>query len=280
MNDDSRGDTDMEVTVTQVREQCAKLVPEVLRERRTGLIENLAPFIEEVAEEVRRRCEARPQPVTDTLIRAATINRYCHVCYNACQQNGTLRQRQAFAELRGYLSGMLFTQFKRPSTVVAEVVEDALSQVWQSLHQVRDPGAFLRWASRIAIQTLIRRGREEERVSELEGENESNQPLPSEQQPVLGARGGQGRAALLDERYGAWYTSLTAAIEACLHNPVMRRIIIGLFLDHLSVKEIADQLKRTPKTIRTYKERALIKLRECDGLLRLLEDYVDGLEPG
>lgn len=67
---------------------------------------------------------------------------------------------------------------------------------------------------------------------------------------------------------------IEAAVEHCLRSEQQRAVIIGLFLDEGSFKEVADALHTTPQNVSVLKSRALKRLRECEEILWVLEDLL------
>ena len=67
---------------------------------------------------------------------------------------------------------------------------------------------------------------------------------------------------------------LEKAIRQCLRSRQQQTVLIQLFLDEKSAKEVADALGRRPADVYVLKCRAIKRLRECGEFLAVLEDLV------
>jgi RNA polymerase sigma factor (sigma-70 family) len=267
----------------ELSDLCRRLAPQVLAKRGWQLIEDEAAFIEEVRVEAQARLAYARRPI-DKIVEDATLNRYGHVWHTACRSAGTLYQRRALEELHRYLYSVAWHYTHGDPSVAEDCAQEALIDAWQHLDQVQDPGAFMHWASMIVYHRVVRKVnegtqvvkndeesiRQSREVSETDlvsqtdapGDDELmsayDQPAPSDPSPAMTA---ELRA------------KLEAAINQCLGGQ-QPAVIIGLFLDDKSAKEMADELGTTPANVWVLKSRGLQKLRECQDFLDVIEELV------
>lgn len=277
----------------ELREQCRRSVRQVLARRGWALVQDDTAFVEEVLAEVQRRLQnsrASASRPLEKIIEDATVNRYCYLWHAACGVDGTLRQRQAFKELHHYLYPVALYRAKHDQHIAEESTQEALIKVWQHLDQVRDPGSFARWAGVIVSNEVKQKLRE--RTQEVEVEegtevrwqiweiSETDMHLRGEARSSgIQTRGIGDRPDLSPVDQGPKMTDelrarIETAIGHCLRSEQQQAVIIGLFLDHKSFKEVADALDTTPQNVSVLKSRALKRLRECEEFLEALEDLM------
>lgn len=272
----------------QLHERCRRIARQVLADRGWGLVRDEGAFIEEVLAEVQRR-QQRSRLPPDKIIEHATINRYCHLWHEACQANGTLRQREALRELHRYLYRVALHYAGDDEYIAEESAQMALINIWRSLDDVVDPGSFLGFARMVVRREVIAQLKKRARPGE---ETEDGEPAwePREiTEADLTFRGesedaGSGMRGIGDRsdsstRQGPEMTEelrdrLKAAIRQCLDNEKQQEAIIGLFFEEASGKEMAGALHTTPTYVSVLKGRALERLRECEDFLILLEDLL------
>lgn len=266
-------------------ETCIPIVRQVLAKRGWGLVEDEAAFVAEVLEEALKRL-ANMSPAAQRrkrlarVIEDATINRYSHIWHTACAANDTVRQQQAFVELYQYLYPIALYHANQDVDIAKEGMQEALIIIWQKLSQLRDPGAFARYAgvivSRQASQKLrleLRRRHKEVPESEL---------LRSDSEEA-----GFGT----DETSNAFFTffpsveppnyeedlqiELEKAIWKCLRyrSKRQRQVIFKSFFEEKTTTEIADELKMTPNRVRVLRHRAAKTLRKCKKFLALAKEW-------
>ncbi|MCB0182374.1 MAG: sigma-70 family RNA polymerase sigma factor, partial [Anaerolineae bacterium] len=238
------------VEESHLQEQCSRLVPLLLANRRWQLITDMPAFIVEVCDEARRRLDRPPEhPSPDKVIEQAAINRYNHHWYAACQSSEPLSQQLAFTELHRYLYNI--ARYKQADNHVAEeAVQEALINIWQSLERVNDPGAFMGYAKMVLIRELMHRAtaakkryEREPVASDLQAGETDETPLdalsqPHEEQTVPSPEGTpspqweQERLAHLED-----------VIRRCLGSTKQQAVIIGRFLQEKTMKELAAELQ-------------------------------------
>jgi RNA polymerase sigma factor (sigma-70 family) len=272
----------------QLREQCRRGVRRVLAQRGWGLVQDEAAFVEEVLAEVRVRLPNSSRPL-EKLIEDATVNRYGHLWHAACGAEGTLRQRRAFTELHRYLYRIALYCAKHDRHIAEESAQEALIAVWQHLGQVRDPGSFARWAGAIVSRKVKAALRQRVRRVEKEKGQEVMWEIREISETDLGVRGGVERGGVEaweindqpgvsvaqgSKMTGEMRARIEAAIRRCLRSKQQQAVIIGLFLDEKSFKEVADALGKKLENVYVLKSRALARLRKCEEFLRVLEDLL------
>jgi RNA polymerase sigma factor (sigma-70 family) len=272
----------------KLRAQCRRGVRRVLAKRGWELVENEAAFIEEVLAEVQFRIQNSRRSL-EKIIEDATINRYGYLWHAACGANGTLRQMRAFTELHHYLYPIALYRAKHDQYLAQESTQEALIRVWQHLDQVKDPGSFARWAGTIVSRQVKAKFREQARkVVEKEsgevtwqfkeilvtnvwvhrGGNDAGTAMRRiDSRPELSANQGPKMTKEMRAR-------IEAALRRCLRSKQQQAVIIGLFLDQKSLREVAAALGTTPQNVSVLKSRALKRLRECEDFLEVLEDLM------
>jgi len=260
--------------IEQLQKLCHQLVPQILAQRGWALVQNQVAFITEVLTETQARqvhmapAQRSRRPV-EKIIEDAVVNRYSHLLYAACADNGAPRQCQAFEELHRYLYPIALYRAKHDQQIAEESAQEALVSVWQNLGQVKDPGSFPRWAGVIVTNCvnhkLANLSRQRWEISETDLQRDD----PEEGEGV-------GRLALTaadevkstnDARIG-----LEIAIRKCLRRSWQQQaVIISLFFEQKSFKEIADELGQKIANLHLLKTRALARLRKCQDFLAAIE---------
>ncbi|HID62872.1 MAG TPA: sigma-70 family RNA polymerase sigma factor [Anaerolineae bacterium] len=272
----------------ELREQCWRDVRRILAQRGWELVEDEAAFIEEVLAEVQFRIQNSRRPL-EKIIEDATVNRYCHLWHAACGADGTFRQRRAFTELHRYLYPIALYCAKHDRHIAEECAQEALINVWQHLAQVRDPGSFASWARTIVSRQVKAKFKEQaQKVVEADSGKVTWQFKEITEADLRARRGADGvgtetwgigdrpdlsvsqEPRMTDEMR----IRVEMAIRRCLRSKRQQAVIIGLFLDQKSFKEVADALDTTPQNVSVLKTRALKRLRECQGFLEVLENLM------
>lgn len=265
-------------------ELCHRLVPQVLAKRGWQLVKDEPAFIEEVQLEAQSRVLAGVRRPIDKIVEDATLNRYGYVWYNACCAAGTLSQRRALEELHRYLYSVARHYTHGDTPLAEDCAQEALVNAWQHLAQVQDPGAFMRWASMIVYHQVVRKLKEGTQVVDNAGENfrQSREISETDLASPATAPGDDELTASQDQptriEPGTSMTpQLRAKLEVVIHQCLGGQqpdVIIGLFLDDKTAKEVADELGTTPANIWVLKSRGLQKLRECQDFLNVIEDLL------
>lgn len=267
----------------ELSDLCRRLVPQVLANRGWQLIDDDTAFIEEVQVEAQARLAYARRPI-DKIVEDATLNRYGYVWHTACRAAGTLRQRRALEELHRYLYSVARHFAHGDPLVAEESAQEALIDAWQHLDQVQDPGAFMHWASMIAYHRTMRKINEGTQVVENDGESvrQSREVSETDLASQADATGDTELTSAYDqsarsEPPPAMTAELRARLEAVINQCLggqQPAVIIGLFLDDKSAKEMADELGTTPANVWVLKSRGLQKLRECQDFLDVIEELV------
>lgn len=260
----------METHELQKYQQIAR---QLLANRGWNLVEDEDAFVVEVREEYLRRLKLpdeskRPEK---EIIQRATINRYCHRWYDACCEDGTDRQQQAFRELNSYLYPIALYRAHGDKHIAQESTQNTLLRVYKNLWRVRDPGGFAAYAGVAVTRFVIRMIREREREAEKERQaaNESQEIAepPKRLQPGRVLK----HLSLTDE--------LRAFVEVTMRDCLKRsqkrqEVMIGQFLDNKGVQQLADELSMRPNNIYLLTHRAWKNLRECEKFIALFEELI------
>lgn len=259
-------------------EQCRPVVHRVLAARGWRLIQNEEAFVEEVEQEAHRRLKLmsprmqKRRPLVK-IIEDATVNRYNHIWYAACNEDETLRQRQAFTELHQYLFSIAFNRANQDQNIAEGATQEALTNVWQNLSKVRDPGSFARWAGVIVTREVskkLKKALERPEISEADlrrtDDPDANE-LEILEQPNSSHTDGPQPTQREDLR-----ARFEEVIKHCLKRSKQRqRVIIRLFLDQQGVKQVAEELGKKPSNIHLLKHLAKKGLEKCKKFLELAE---------
>ncbi|HEY4690881.1 MAG TPA: sigma-70 family RNA polymerase sigma factor [Anaerolineae bacterium] len=249
-----------------------------------------AGFLEEVLAEVETRLPFAQGRSLEALVEHATIVRYGHVWHTACRAEGTIHQERAIEELHTLLFRVAFHRLDRDQQLAQDCAQAALVKTWHNLDRIEDPGSFLWWALRILNNEINKRltaGKRrvtdrrtgqtawqdvEVSASDLQPEGhpeEESVEYPTTFARLNGAPVDQAPAMTEDMR-----ASLEAAIRACLDNERQQAVIVRIFFDAKSRREVAEELGTTPQIVSVFKQRALKRLQACEGFLTVLEELL------
>ncbi len=264
------------------RAQCEQIALRALAQRGWTLVQDERRFVAEVEAEAQARLPHARRPL-EKIIEDAAINRYGYLWYAACREQATERQRAAFVELHRYLYTVALYCAGYDRQIADESAQSALVSVWRHLEQVRDPGSFVRWAQMIVMNEVKAAYRREKRRTETPEGGASIRPSRETPEAALVRQDEDGDplnevsttpppldSLIVDEAR----THVESAIRRCLRSRQQQAVIIGLFLDERSVKEVAGQLAITPQFVYVLKGRALKRLRHCTEFLEALEEWM------
>lgn len=264
-------------------EACKKIVPQLLVERGWGLVEDEAAFVAQVLEETQKRLarmlptSLRHRPLVK-VIEDATVNRYSHIWHTACGANDTTQQQQAFAELYQYLYPIALSRANHNLDIAEESTQEALIIIFQKLNQVRDPGAFVRYASMIVGHKVSRKLRLELRRRDKEI-SESELPHSDSKAVELETDQIRNRLDALPSSQQPNYTEdrrfeLEEVIKHCLRRSKRQQtVIIKRLLEEKTIKEVAEELGMTPTSVGVLRHRGAKTLRECKKFQALAKEW-------
>lgn len=268
-------------------EQCRPVIRRVLAERGWELVEDEEDFAGEVFEEFQRRLRlmtpvARSRKPLVKVIEDATVNRYNHIWHAACGANGTMRQRQAFTELHNYLLPIALYRANHDQDIAREGTQEALIIIWKKVNNVRDPGAFARYAGMIVgrevgrkLKKAVERSKKETPESELQRNDDSD----GEESEISrhSSKGGHVRQELtvLSTFPEEQREELEDVIKDCLKRSKQRQeVIIRRFLEDKTVNETATEMGKQPSNVHLLTHRAKEGLRKCKKFLELMEAWL------
>lgn len=168
--------------------------------------------------------------------------------------------RKAFDELIGMfrlrLQGTIqsWTRFRiAPLLDVQEVLQETFIRAFQSIgnFQWKDDDAFFRWLSGIAKRALAQAAQDRRKLKEKQATSSFG--------GVASAGPTQSQAARRNERFDR----LERSVEKL--RPEHRRVLILSRIKGLTVKEIADQMDRSPRTVKYFLACALRELKKHFG---------------
>lgn len=255
-----------------------QVVRDVLAKRGWKLVEDEEAFVAEVWQERQRRLQlispaAQTRRSLVKVIEDATIRRYNHLWYAACDQPGTLRQQQAFTELHQYLSPIAHLQAKNNRYIAEESTQEALIIVCQKLKQVRDPGSFASWAGRIVSHEVIRRAQQTQKGKEI-SESDLLRPhqraenLLESKSPAITPP----QARSTDPEHIR--STVESHLRTCLRRSQQRQeVMIRRFLEEKEVKQVANELGITDKKVHGLTYKARETLRKCKQFLSQMEKW-------
>ena len=255
-----------------------QVVRDVLAKRGWKLVEDEEAFVAEVWQERQRRLQlispaAQTRRSLVKVIEDATIRRYNHLWYAACDQPGTLRQQQAFTELHQYLSPIAHLRAKNNRYIAQESTQEALIIVYQKLKQVRDPGSFASWAGRIVSNEVIRRVKsqkaEQINESDLLRPHQRAENLLVSKSPAI-TRGQEQPTDPENIR-----NKVKSVIQYCLRRSKQRQnVIIKRFLEEKKAGEISQEMGIPAARVSRLINRSIEVLRNCQKMLKLNHEIV------
>lgn len=261
-------------------EKCRDAVQAILARRGWELAEP-DDLAQAVCDALAGRPGFSPETIPATVIERATIHHYCFVLYNACAQAGSYRQRRAFQELWQHLYRVaLYKTHQAP--VAQDCTQQALVNIWRHLDQCEDRGSFIGWCDQVLLNVIREYFRKQPRQNEegdewvrreldeaelgLSGELSERGELELDRVPIADGYDQAVRAQMREQ--------LIAALRECLRSEQHERVIVELFLNDKSTKQVADEMRTTPGNVLVMKTRALKKLKTCEPFNRLYEEWL------
>jgi RNA polymerase sigma factor (sigma-70 family) len=204
------------------------------------------------------------------LIRKGALNRYSRVLYNACLRPGSTRAEIAYTELWNHLYDVAYYQLRGDEAAAQDQAQKALVRIFERFDReptgfMRDEGAFLGYARTTLLREVWRHLEEREPMVELESYDPAG-----EEEEGMGQVPDPGQRADGQVVRRATRRDVEAAVAACLRSLQQRQVVVGLFLQGLTVLELAEALDCSPENIYVLKSRALDRLRRCPGLYEAL----------
>jgi RNA polymerase sigma factor (sigma-70 family) len=244
-------------------ELCRQISERLLEKRGWQLVEAKDAFIAEVLQKAQAWRISSRLPL-DQVVERAAINSYCEVWYEACKPTDADRQRRALIELHDYIYKIALHLTEGDKFRAEEITQDALLAVYESLAEVRNPGSFMGYVRQVTRHRMLQLKRQEAKQMTDDFEDEEikeTASLTSEAQAPSPD----------DQPQSEQRQKLEALITHCLRSVLQQQVIMGVFLDNLSMKDLADQLGKTLGHIRKLKHEALEKLKKCGELLEKLQ---------
>lgn len=214
-----------------------------------------------------------------TVIRRGVLNQYSQVLCRACGQLGSSHAEIAYTELWNHLYDIAHLELRGDDAGAADCAQAALICLFQRFQReprgfMRDEGAFLAYARKTLLHECWRYVEERGKTLDLyRADSEDDDEM--DDVPARGAAvdGPLARHATRED--------VAAAVRACLDGEQQQRVILGLFLEELTVWEMAKELGCSPENVYVLKSRALTRLRRCRGLWQKLIDALsDGAHRG
>lgn len=268
-----------------LREQCRQGVRRTLAENAWKLIQDEDAFLAEVLAEVQTR-SSKTNKALEKVIKDATVNRYNHLWHAACADGHPLQTR-ALDEVHTYLYRIAHFRIKDDETAARECAQTALTQIWQHLGQVEDPGAFLQWITVVAIREVgkkLKEGREkviDPKTGEISWEDReiTQADLVHEtQDDDDGVEYARMDTSLSREEPEVMPDDLRERLEAeirrCLRSEKRQEVIIRLLLEQKDYSVVSAELGITLDTLYVLKSKAMKTLRNCEEMRDLFEDVL------
>lgn len=145
------------------------------------------------------------------------------------------------------------------SLILDRLVANAFEDVQSSLGSIRRPKCYTNWVSRICRNTFVNHLRTHHTVVSLDVQG----PLPVD----------EGLSAIEARDASVIYQSIRAAIETL--PDYLREVARMRLLENCSYGAIRDQTGKPLKTLRSYVNKALIRLRRNPDLLVLFDEIQD-----
>ena len=147
-----------------------------------------------------------------------------------------------------------------------DITQDVFLKAFQKISSVKDAAKFRGWLFSITLNRIrdFQRKKRFRSLFKTEDENIESHPIekPDSDQP---------EALELVMKQDFWRQ--IGLIMKKLSN-MEREVFLLRFFDHLSIKEIADVLKKNQSTIKTHLYRALAKFKKEPAMRRLLNEVI------
>ena len=147
-----------------------------------------------------------------------------------------------------------------------DITQDVFLKAFQKISSVKDAAKFRGWLFSITLNRVrdFQRKKRFRSLFKTEDENIESHPIekPDSDQP---------EALELVMKQDFWRQ--IGLIMKKLSN-MEREVFLLRFFDHLSIKEIADVLKKNQSTIKTHLYRALAKFKKEPAMRRLLNEVI------
>ncbi len=251
-------------------ERCQRVATILLQQNDWALAHADEPFFIEVV--ARRVGELFPDKVNapaeipDNAISRAAKNAYCVRLYEAYRQSGSEEQSRAVAEAKIFVFRRLLRMTDGDEQLADECAHEAASQAWLKWDQVREPGCFLGFVLRIGVREVLARRRKDKRLADMpEGDEDLQNP-----EFTMSKANAEHPAEVGDMR-----RRVREAILRCLLREEEARIIIEIFLDGRSYKELATAWGKPAAYLQVHKFRAMEKLMKCKEFLGLRRDWLE-----
>jgi len=179
--------------------------------------------------------------------------------------------RTAFARLMEMFSNDLYrlAYYRTQSRSDAEdITQDAFMSAYKNLKNLKKAEKFKSWLFRIGINRVNDYLRKRKLMSIFRVFNENGSaalevpPANHQENPLQRVM-----------RHDFW-KQLKSVLKKL--SPMEKEVFMLRFLDHFSIREISDLLKKNESTIKTHLYRSLKKVREEKGLIRLLKEQYNG----
>lgn len=267
-----------------VREQCYRIMHQVLKGNDWQLVTYLKEesFLDEVVVEALKRAKGS-FPLPEKSIRNAITNRYCQLWYQACTHPiGPIRSR-AFLEMYNYMFRTAYKISKYNRQLAEDAAQEAVTNVWQHLNQLKDPGKLMGWARRIVRNETLKQIQKLNKKKSVPQDMDTVQP-PKEYLESSYMFDGDGEELIFylqvqetisrhePEMRDQLIAELKVAIRSCLRSKKQQEAIIRCFFSDQEHGAIAHDLGITPENLSVFKSHALANLRKCKPFIDKLYD--------
>lgn len=218
--------------------------------------------------------------ITPELIERAIKHEYCHILYRACNLRNTAAEERAMVELWHWTYPIVRSKIGHEKDA-EDIAQQALIKIWEKSPQVKDPGAFLGWASMVTVNEVLmfyrRTRRRDQFVTSVKAwgdetpSDEDNEYAASLAAYEQALRADIANGLMLDESE----QTILYWLEKCIPRSAAQRLVI---MEHVvrerKLDEVANLLDTTLTNVYLLKHRALRSLRTCIDLLRMLCETV------
>jgi RNA polymerase sigma factor (sigma-70 family) len=271
-----------------LRRQCQAGARQWLQKYEWRLVLCDDAFLDAVHVEVVLRLSLTRGPSLAQVIRAATINQYALVWYEALKATRPVRRSRAYEELHRYLLRDALYLTRADQSVAADCVQEALVAIYVFMdeNELREPSAFPAWARRVLRHKVMRQMKKGARlVDDPESEQPGWQPIEITASDLVDEATGvdademltrlaEGNSDAPPEIGANLRALLEAAVRNCVPNLLQQEAFIQCYLHNKLHSVVAAELGVTVERLSVLKHRAIKKLKKCAAFLALLEDLL------
>ncbi len=209
----------------------------------------------------------------DQILSRAVTTAYCPILYTACADHGSERQDRAFEELWHWIYPRVYARITNTQDA-ADAAQKVQIRMYQNLHQVREPHAFLGYVSATIHHEVVDYYRHKGRTAQFEQEPTGD---GDDNDAAHGMDTLAGPNSFLEVEVRMAEEAIVSMIRDCLPKGQRRRVdvLIALAVKGKTVPEVAEALRTTPTNVHLMYFRAKRDLLEnCRPVIDVLLQHL------